>query len=152
MFKLGSLRSSFICNAAKQLECLKTYSGLEIAKPTRCCFAVKGKNRVSFQDQKQCRPCQELGQQTGKRGNCKSNYTSLPATCFPKQISNKDAWPKDATHWTPSWVESFVRSTWCLFHIRVFPKTHIAVMINQSQVMLSTISQVIAHTYSCQLC
>ena len=60
VFKLGSLRSSFICNAAKQLEYLKTYSGLEIAKPRRCCFAIKCNNRVSFQDEKQCKHCQEL--------------------------------------------------------------------------------------------
>ena len=55
VFKLGSLRSSFICNAAKQLICLKTYSGLEISKQTRCFFAVEGKNGVFFQDENQCK-------------------------------------------------------------------------------------------------
>ena len=84
VFKLGSLRSSFICNAAKQLECWKTYRGLEIAKPTRCCFAIKCNNRVSFQDEKQCKPCQEVGQQTCKKRCVQKQLHLSSYYLFPK--------------------------------------------------------------------
>ena len=50
--------------------------------------------------------------------------TFLHATCFLKQILNKERCPKDGTHGTPSWVESFACSSWCLFHTRIFRDPH----------------------------
>ena len=83
VFKLGSLRSSFICNVSKQLICLKTNSGLKIAKPTRCCFA----GRVKMECRSRLKTNVNLvknwvsKQNYAKRGECESN-TSLRVRFF----------------------------------------------------------------------
>ena len=83
VFKLGSLRSSFICNVSKQLICLKTNSGLKIAKPTRCCFA----GRVKMECRSRLKTNVNLvknwvsKQNYAKRGECESN-TSLRVHFF----------------------------------------------------------------------